>query len=728
MLINGSTKSDKTYFCHVFQKLCWHGAVKLAASTFTLCHHSTHILVCKPLIVVSANLTCSSNDTSVENIACECLNTTTIKVDLNNNGVGLSIMKGNTYIGLFSGGLCCINKHDTNCTSVSNHATIDGDISCNNVSLTMLVYNVKENMNIYFVPGGPDTLVSTTNIMLTDCEGYCNLSGCINSGGYNTSSSFRCVKNTSLFVDGTMQTMSTFTCDACSSWVGNAECWYALLDVNPFYIESEVADFECVLLGNSTAYTTTEVKYFLDDKEVNSTTVMSSSNNNKTIWCSITVSGSTLKSNTSTLVVYWNHYSMIRVESSNYVVNATNGVLVNVNQDLTMYCLTDANPEASCQFYINNTLVHQSSCVYHQAIESSSLVGCSGQNMAGNQTSSNLTITVVEQRIPEVKSSHDPSGTIKKGDDISLTCDVPHSTELQTTYFWDTPATQHDIDEPSLILNNLTRFDLGYYTCHTNDLFESTQATVFINVTYGPETTAQNTTCKWSDAENGDCFVDFASNPLAQHYTLTDNGNPVLCTSCTFQQHTSDSTVQRFVLSVEKSDRDATLILNVFSTSPDFPEPMTVNFIISQDDVPQNSNHTVAIAASVSAIALTFVIILVAIIVVRRKRQPKQPECDGPTHNANVYVNEEFDQDGNSFSTDGCKDYDEGIPSKDVASPDGHFYDEEIRSTHSVNSPIYGYDNEPLYDDVPKHDAISAYETTIIGKSDGPYEDCNCLK
>nr|CAB3264085.1 mucin-5AC-like [Phallusia mammillata] len=666
------------------------------------------LIYCLLIGVVSANLTCKSTVDFV-NVTCNCYGKTSAQIDINNSGIILNIYEGKFLIGYFAEGSCCINKHDTNCTLyISNSETIDGDIRCDNVSLTLFVYNVKENMNIYFVSPSGVSLV-TANITLQDCDSYCNLSGCISSGRYNTSSSFNCVENTTLFVGGTMETISLLTCDVCSSWVGNAECWYALLVVDPFYIESDVADFECLLFGNSTAHTTTDVGYFLDDTEVNSAIVMSSSNNNKNIWCSMAVSSSTLKSNTSTLAVYWNHYSMIGVETSNNVVNTTNGVLLNAKQDVVMYCLIDANPEALCQFYINNTLVQQPSCVYHQRIESSSFVSCTGQNVAGNQTSSNLTITAVEQRIPEVESSHDTSEILKKGDDISLICDVPYSYELQTTCHWDTPAKQHDINEPSLILSNLTRFDLGYYTCHTNDLFESTQATVFLNVTYGPEIIVQNTTCKWSDVENGHCFVDFASNPLTQQYTLIDNGNLISCTKCTFQQHTSDSTIQRFVLIVETFDTDATLILNVFSTSPDFPEPLIANFYMTQDDVPPNPNQTVAIAASVSAITVAVVIILVAIIVVRRKRQSKQPECDGPTHNANVYVNEEFDQDCNSFSTDGCTD-------------------EEIRSTHSVNSPIYGYDNEPLYDDVPIHDAMSAYETTIIGKSDAPYEDCNRLK
>ncbi|XP_033985892.1 hemicentin-1-like isoform X5 [Trematomus bernacchii] len=201
---------------------------------------------------------------------------------------------------------------------------------------------------------------------------------------------------------------------------------------------------------------------------------------------------------------------------------------------VTLTCSSDANPAATYTWYKKNgnrnvPLLSDGPQLVFSSIQSSDSgqYFCSATNDLGSSTSANTFIDV--KYAPRTPSLSRPSGEIKEGRSVTLTCSS--DANPAATYTWYKKNGNRNVpllsDGPQLVFSSIQSSDSGQYFCSaTNDLGSSTSANTFIDVKYAPRTPSLSRPSgeiKEGSPVTLTCSSD--ANPAAKYTWYKKNGN-----------------------------------------------------------------------------------------------------------------------------------------------------------------------------------------------------------
>ncbi|XP_076802166.1 uncharacterized protein LOC143446429 [Clavelina lepadiformis] len=284
-----------------------------------------------------------------------------------------------------------------------------------------------------------------------------------------------------------------------------------------------------------------------------------------------------------------------KVELSRYKIVAEDGYLLRSDENLTMQCISEANPSPTCTWTIfslnSQSDISIPGCNISYNLDQSSLIYCTAENEAGSKSSNVQTVTVVPaQRSLEFKatgSNITNTGrfiTSYLGENVAFSCSIEYSDRLNTTFLLKRPGRRHTTGKSFAL--SLESSDTGNYSCTTEDSFGSYSSSIYLDVIYTARQ-HEGITCNWNVNESGSCVVVFCSNPKSQFVLLTKNDLPVTHDGSTTIQSDGDQQTFTFSKTEVLSSDNGTYTLTVRSLDNEsFPENALINFTIVVADGP----------------------------------------------------------------------------------------------------------------------------------------------
>ncbi|XP_076802258.1 uncharacterized protein LOC143446492 [Clavelina lepadiformis] len=520
---------------------------------------------------------------------------------------------------------------------------------------------------------------------------FCIFSECLSSLPYGvviTSSSrpyryqatgmFSCSTGDLFYMNGTALPSSDTTCLANAEWSGqdNLQCWSApdvmlngdfnIIEFNDITL---TCDYDDTVIPSWTfsIYYFDNVGYTLKNEDA-FTLQIQRKDHMKPISCqAITpyteIYNSTGRPLTETVnVLYGPTCATSHMFASKYFVKmGDDEYLLRSDENLTLVCSSDANPAASCIWTVcgksceNISSTHTTDCNMDYHLSTNSSTSCIATNDYGFASSKMQKVTIVPLTRPVLfANKQDEISTVtntvtsQTGSNITLSCSISYEDELGTEFEIILPNGTI-VKQPMLEVASLTTADAGNYTCVTNDLFGSFDASVYVDVQflllpsdapYQPTPTS----CTWVIEETGFCIISFKSNPGMEFVSLDINEQPALNDGANDVFSNGDKQQYIFTKNKVTSNDEGTYNLILSSLLP--PYNYLIEFdvtVVNIDQFPTPDNTGAIVGGTVAAVALICITVVLALYVTRRPQTPKAKDRLNTSHNTKPHsVHEEY--------------------------------------------------------------------------------------
>ncbi|XP_076802013.1 uncharacterized protein LOC143446309 [Clavelina lepadiformis] len=489
---------------------------------------------------------------------------------------------------------------------------------------------------------------------------------------YQATGMFSCPTGDLFYSNGTALPSSDTTCLANAEWSvqDNLQCWSApdvMLNGDLNVIELDditlTCDYDVTVIpsGTSSIFYFDNVGYTLK-KEDSFTLQLQREDNMKPISCqAITpyteIYNNTGRSLTETVnVLYGPTYATSHTFALKYFVKiGDDEYLLRSDENLTLFCSSDANPAASCIWTVcgksceNISSAHTSDCNMDYHLSTNSSISCTATNDYGFASSKMQKVTVVPLTRPVLFGNKQDeismvanTVTSQTGSNITLSCSISYEDELATEFEIILPNGTI-VKQPMLEVVSLTTADAGNYTCVTNDLFGSFEASVYVDVQYAPYQ-ATSTSCTWVIEETGFCVIIFKSNPGMEFVSLDINEQPALNDGANDVVSNGDKQQYIFTKTKVTSSDEGTYNLILSSLLP--PYNYLIEFdvtVVNIDQLPTPDNTGAIVSGAVAAVALICITVVLALYVTRRQQTPKAKDRLNTSHNTKPHsVHEEY--------------------------------------------------------------------------------------
>ncbi|XP_076799921.1 uncharacterized protein LOC143445015 [Clavelina lepadiformis] len=433
-------------------------------------------------------------------------------------------------------------------------------MSASNFTTQLTIAQLKVDEDGYLVElGGPGVGSRSIALNIRDCNSSLPYDVVVDATSriFNSPETFACSNGGDLFYsNGTMLTSSDTTCLSSAEWSGqnNLQCWTApivsftsssvvgnKLSVPEGGALSMACDYNDVIPSGDTS------RFYVDENQFVTTKgepfILSSlqrSDSNKVVSCQAVTpytdvhptSGKSMEYIVD--VLYRPSFAKSQVSASNFFLEVGNDeYLIRSDQNLTLVCSNDANPAASCiwtvcgKSCVNISSTHTTDCYMNYHLSANSSISCTATNDYGFASSNMQKVTIVPltRSVSFGKADDMPKRdsivTSQTGNNMTLSCHISYENELATEFEIILPNGTI-VKQPVLEVVSLTTADAGNYTCVTNDLFGSFDASVYLDVQYAPYQVT-TTSCTWVIEETGVCDVIIFSNPEVEFASLDIN-------------------------------------------------------------------------------------------------------------------------------------------------------------------------------------------------------------
>ncbi|KAK0151296.1 B-cell receptor CD22 [Merluccius polli] len=288
---------------------------------------------------------------------------------------------------------------------------------------------------------------------------------------------------------------------------------------------------------------------------------------------------------------------------------------------VTLSCSSDANPAAKYTWFKDNTddssrYMNQGQQLVFGPIKSSD----SGQYYCLVETelrtkSASIYINVkYGPKHTSVISS--PSGGVKEGSSVTLSCSTDANPAANYTWFKDNTVYRDMNQRQQLVFDRVNSSDSGKYLCEAKNEFGTKSASISINVKYGPKHTSVTSSPSGGVKEGSSVTLSCSSdaNPAA-NYTW-------------FKEH-EDSVIesgQNYTI----TDITSELGGNYYCQAHNAIGPHNSTFLsINVTETYQQMTTTVGTIGSV-AVLLTIILLLITFLWMRRKRASRKASALGP--------------------------------------------------------------------------------------------------
>ncbi|XP_023190426.1 B-cell receptor CD22-like [Xiphophorus maculatus] len=153
---------------------------------------------------------------------------------------------------------------------------------------------------------------------------------------------------------------------------------------------------------------------------------------------------------------------------------------------VTLTCTSDANPAANYTWYKENKIIANGSEVFHVLAVGSEHRGsysCKAQNLHGECNSSSRFLDVLYA--PNVSVSITPSGEIKEGNPVTLTCSSDANPAANYTWYKEKDNKLLESNK-NLIFDSIKSMDSGQYYCTAINKMGQNNSIVNVDVKYAP--------------------------------------------------------------------------------------------------------------------------------------------------------------------------------------------------------------------------------------------------
>ncbi|CAK8677344.1 unnamed protein product [Clavelina lepadiformis] len=529
-------------------------------------------------------------------------------------------------------------------------------MSASSFSTRLTIAQLKTEEDGYLVelsgPGvGPQSIV----LNIRDCNSSLPYDVIVDATSriFNSPGKFACSNGGDLFYSNSiMLTSSDTTCLASAEWSGqyNLQCWTApivsftsssvvgnKLSVPEGGALSMACDYDDVIPSGDTSRFYIDKNQFVTTKgEPFTLSSLQRSDSNKVVSCQAVTPYTDLylasgrSSEYKLDVLYRPSFAKSQVSASNFFLEVGNDeYLIRSDQNLTLFCSSDANPAASCIWTVcgksceNISSAHTSDCNMDYHLSTNSSISCTATNDYGFASSKMQKVTIV----PLTRSvsfgkvddmpRRDSIVTSQTGDNMTLSCHISYEDELATEFELILPNGTI-VKQPILEVVSLTTADAGNYTCVTNDLFGSFDASVYLDVQYAPYQVT-TTSCTWVMEETGVCDVIIFSNPEVEFASLDMNkisvGNDGLNVIFSVGQE------QHYLYKKTKVTSNDEGAYSLILSHPFPPHNYSIAFNIAVINA-QQLDVPAIVGGSVAAVIVVCITIVVSVYIVKRK--PKQ--------------------------------------------------------------------------------------------------------
>ncbi|CAK8677358.1 unnamed protein product [Clavelina lepadiformis] len=529
-------------------------------------------------------------------------------------------------------------------------------MSASNFTTQLTIAQLKADEDGYLVElGGPGVGSQSIALNIRDCNSSLPYDVVVDATSriFNSPGTFACSNGGDLFYsNGTMLTSSDTTCLSSAEWSGqnNLQCWTApivsftsssvvgnKLSVPEGGALSMACDYNDVIPSGDTS------RFYVDENQFVTTKgepfILSSlqrSDSNKVISCQAVTpytdvhptSGKSMEYIVD--VLYRPSFAKSQVSASNFFLEVGNDeYLIRSDQNLTLVCSNDANPAASCiwtvcgKSCVNISSTHTTDCYMNYHLSANSSISCTATNDYGFASSNMQKVTIVPltRSVSFGKADDMPKRdsivTSQTGNNMTLSCHISYENELATEFEIILPNGTI-VKQPMLEVVSLTTADAGNYTCVTNDLFGSFDASVYLDVQYAPYQVT-TTSCTWVIEETGVCDVIIFSNPEVEFASLdinkisVGNDGPNVVFSIGQEQH------YLYKKTKVTSNDEGAYALVLSHPLPPYNYSIAFNIAVinnQQLDVPT------IVGGSVAAVIVVCITIVVSVYIVKKK--PKQ--------------------------------------------------------------------------------------------------------
>ncbi|XP_058494148.1 B-cell receptor CD22-like [Solea solea] len=283
---------------------------------------------------------------------------------------------------------------------------------------------------------------------------------------------------------------------------------------------------------------------------------------------------------------------------------------------VTLTCSSDANPEATCIWYKNQTLIKGAERIYRLSPISSEDRGryeCSCQNLYGTTTRTSKYLHV--QYAPKSPSvSVSPSGQIVEGSSVTLTCSSDANPEA--TCIWSKNQTLIKGAERIYRLSSISSEDRGLYECSCQNLYGTRRTSKYVDVLYAPKLPSVSVSPSGQIVEGSSvtltCSAD--ANPAATYTWYKDNEDSVKATG------------HIFTITDIRPEHGGQYYCQVKNTRGSHSAMFSLDVTVSTEVLKTAITGTTA--------AVLFVMVLLTIIfLMRKKRTSEQPSEPGDRAN-----------------------------------------------------------------------------------------------
>ncbi|KAG7514859.1 B-cell receptor CD22-like [Solea senegalensis] len=289
---------------------------------------------------------------------------------------------------------------------------------------------------------------------------------------------------------------------------------------------------------------------------------------------------------------------------------------------VTLTCSADANPEATCIWYKNQTLIKGAERIYHLSPISSEdrgLYECSCQNVYGTTTTSKYLHVQYAPKLPSVSVS--PSGQIVEGRSVTLTCSADANPEA--TCIWYKNQTLIKGAERIYRLSPISSEDRGRYECSCQNLYGTRITSKYVDVLYAPKSPSVSVSPSGLIMEGSSVTLTCSSdaNPAADYTWYKDNEDSVKATG------------HNFTITDIRPEHGGHYYCQVKNTRGSQSAMFRLNVTVSTE--------VLKTAITGTSAAVLFVMVLLTIIfLMRKKRTSEQPSEPGDRANHSEQLEE----------------------------------------------------------------------------------------
>ncbi|XP_058493524.1 B-cell receptor CD22-like [Solea solea] len=297
------------------------------------------------------------------------------------------------------------------------------------------------------------------------------------------------------------------------------------------------------------------------------------------------------------------------------------GVIVE-GSSVTLNCSADANPEATCIWYKNQTLIKGAERIYRLSPISSEdrgLYECSCQNLYGTTRTSKYLHVQYAPKSPSVSVS--PSGQIVEGSSVTLTCSSDANPEA--TCIWYKNQTLIKGAERIYRLSSISSEDRGLYECSCQNLYGTRRTSKYVDVLYAPKLPSVSVSPSGQIVEGSSvtltCSAD--ANPAATYTWYKDNEDSVKATG------------HNFTITDIRPEHGGQYYCKVKNTRGSQRAMFSLDVTVSTE--------VLKTAITGTTTAVLFVMVLLTIIfLMRKKRTSEQPSEPGDRANHSEQLEE----------------------------------------------------------------------------------------